>query len=59
LILRPLSNAAISVAKPPQTQSNSELPHRRYGPLAALIILAVASGIVLVLVVEWLGGLLN
>jgi hypothetical protein len=59
VILRPLANAASSLAKRPEIQSNSELPNRRYAPVGALVILAVAIGVVLVLVVEWFTGLIS
>ena len=59
MILKPLANVEISVTKRPGTQSDGELLSRRYLPVAALVILAVASGIVLVLAVEWVSSLLS
>ena len=56
MILRPLANMEISITKRPATQSNRDLPNRRYGPVGALVILAVAIGIGLVLLVEWLNA---
>jgi hypothetical protein len=59
LILRPLANAEIIMAKRPGTQSDGELPSRRYTPAGAVVILAVVIGVVLVHVAEWLNALVN
>jgi hypothetical protein len=59
LILKPLANAEIIVAKRPGTQSDGELPSRRYVPTGAVVILAVVIGVVLVQVAEWLNALVN
>jgi hypothetical protein len=56
--VRLLANVATGLPKP-HNYSNGPHRNRRYGPASALVILAVAIGIVLVLLVDWLNTLPN
>jgi len=53
--VRPLANAASGITQPLKNQSDDPSRNLRYGAVGVLIVLAVAIGLVVVLLVNWLG----